>query len=75
MTELLSTYSPEGLCYRVDLRLRPEASWVRSVSRLKSARQYYATRARDWELQMLIKPVSPPATPRRALTCWISWSP
>jgi len=55
MTELLSTYSPEGLCYRVDLRLRPEGKLGEICQSLESARQYYATRARDWELQMLIK--------------------
>ncbi len=55
MTELLSTYSPEGLCYRVDLRLRPEGKLGEICQSLESARQYYATRGRDWELQMLIK--------------------
>ena len=55
MTELLSTYSPEGLCYRVDLRLRPDGRLGEICQSLESARQYYATRGRDWELQMLIK--------------------
>ncbi len=55
MTELLSTYSPEGLCYRVDLRLRPDGKLGEICQSLESARQYYATRGRDWELQMLIK--------------------
>ncbi len=55
MTELLSTYSPEGLCYRVDLRLRPEGKLGEICQSLESARQYYETRGRDWELQMLIK--------------------
>ena len=26
LTELLSTHTPEGFCYRVDLRLRPEGT-------------------------------------------------
>ncbi len=55
MTELLSTYSPEGMCYRVDLRLRPEGKLGEICQSLDSAKHYYATRARDWELQMLIK--------------------
>ncbi len=55
MTELLSTYSPEGLCYRVDLRLRPDGKLGEICQSIGSSRQYYATRARDWELQMLIK--------------------
>ena len=55
MTEVLSTYSPEGLCYRVDLRLRPDGKLGEMCQSLESVKQYYATRARDWELQMLIK--------------------
>jgi glutamate-ammonia-ligase adenylyltransferase len=54
-TELLSTYTPEGLCYRVDLRLRPEGKLGEICISLDGAKQYYARRARDWELQMLIK--------------------
>jgi [glutamine synthetase] adenylyltransferase / [glutamine synthetase]-adenylyl-L-tyrosine phosphorylase len=54
-TELLSTYTPEGLCYRVDLRLRPEGKLGEICVSLEGARQYYERRARDWELQMLIK--------------------
>jgi glutamate-ammonia-ligase adenylyltransferase len=55
MTELLSTYTPEGMCYRVDLRLRPDGSLGEVCQPLEGARQYYSTRGRDWELQMLIK--------------------
>jgi [glutamine synthetase] adenylyltransferase / [glutamine synthetase]-adenylyl-L-tyrosine phosphorylase len=54
-TSLLSTYTTEGLCYRVDLRLRPEGSLGEVCISLDGARDYYAKRARDWELQMLIK--------------------
>jgi glutamate-ammonia-ligase adenylyltransferase len=54
-TELLSTYTAEGLCYRVDLRLRPDGSLGEVCISLDGARKYYQTRARDWELQMLIK--------------------
>ena len=55
LTELLSTYTAEGLCYRVDLRLRPEGSLGEVCISLDGARRYYSGRARDWELQMLIK--------------------
>ncbi|MEP6714524.1 MAG: glutamine-synthetase adenylyltransferase [Terriglobia bacterium] len=55
MTALLSTYTPEGMCYRVDLRLRPDGSLGEVCQPLEGAKQYYATRGRDWELQMLIK--------------------
>lgn len=54
-TGLLSTYTAEGLCYRVDLRLRPEGRLGEVAISLEGARQYYRHRARDWELQMLIK--------------------
>lgn len=55
LTNLLSTYTPEGLCYRVDLRLRPEGSLGDVAISLEGARNYYQNRARDWELQMMIK--------------------
>jgi glutamate-ammonia-ligase adenylyltransferase len=54
-TELLSTYTAEGMCYRVDLRLRPDGSLGEVCISLEGAKSYYQTRARDWELQMLIK--------------------
>ena len=54
-TELLSTYTSEGLCYRMDLRLRPDGSLGEVCISLDGAKAYYQTRARDWELQMLIK--------------------
>jgi glutamate-ammonia-ligase adenylyltransferase len=55
LTRLLSAYTPEGMCYRVDLRLRPEGSLGEVCISLEGARQYYEARARDWELQMMIK--------------------
>jgi [glutamine synthetase] adenylyltransferase / [glutamine synthetase]-adenylyl-L-tyrosine phosphorylase len=55
LTDLLSTYTAEGMCYRVDLRLRPDGSLGEVCISLDGARRYYAGRARDWELQMLIK--------------------
>ena len=55
MTDMLSTYTPEGMCYRVDLRLRPDGRFGEVCHSLEGAKQYYASRGRDWELQMLIK--------------------
>ncbi len=55
ITNLLSTYTAEGLCYRIDLRLRPEGTLGEVSISLAAAKDYYANRARDWELQMLIK--------------------
>ncbi|MEN6537743.1 MAG: glutamine-synthetase adenylyltransferase [Bryobacteraceae bacterium] len=55
LTELLSTYTPEGKCYRVDLRLRPDGRLGEICISLDGAREYYSGRARDWELQMLIR--------------------
>ncbi|HMF75339.1 MAG TPA: hypothetical protein VK604_06715, partial [Bryobacteraceae bacterium] len=54
-TNLLSTHTAAGLCYRVDLRLRPEGTLGEVCISLDAAKQYYSKRARDWELQMLIK--------------------
>ncbi|HLY17909.1 MAG TPA: hypothetical protein VKR61_11840 [Bryobacteraceae bacterium] len=54
-TELLSTYSADGSCYRVDLRLRPDGRLGEVCISLEGAQHYYQERARDWEKQMLIK--------------------
>jgi len=51
LTHMLSTYTPEGLCYRVDLRLRPEGKLGEVCISLEGAERYYSSRARDWELQ------------------------
>ena len=55
LTSLLSAHTSGGTCYRVDLRLRPDGSQGEVCTSLEAARQYYAGRARDWELQMMIK--------------------
>jgi len=54
-TQLLSTYTAEGQCYRVDLRLRPDGTLGEIAISSEGARDYYGGRARDWEKQMLIK--------------------
>jgi len=54
-TALLSSYTADGQCYRVDLRLRPDGTLGEIAISLEGARSYYSSRARDWEKQMLIK--------------------
>ena len=54
-TALLSSYTAEGQCYRVDLRLRPDGTLGEIAVSEEGARVYYSERARDWEKQMLIK--------------------
>src|SRR5215472_16260547 len=54
-TGLLSSYTSDGQCYRVDLRLRPDGTLGEICISLEGARSYYEQRARDWEKQMLIK--------------------
>ncbi len=54
-SDLLSIYTAEGMCYRVDLRLRPDGSLGEVCMSLDGALKYYRSRARDWELQMMIK--------------------
>jgi glutamate-ammonia-ligase adenylyltransferase len=49
LTALLSAYTPEGLCYRVDLRLRPEGSLGEVCISLEGARQLaHATLSRHF---------------------------
>lgn len=55
LCDTLSTYTAEGMCYRVDLRLRPEGRIGEICISLDAAKAYYKNRARDWELQMLLK--------------------
>ena len=55
LTGLLSMVTPEGFSYRIDLRLRPEGNAGELVIPLSAAAHYYFQRARDWELQMLLK--------------------
>jgi glutamate-ammonia-ligase adenylyltransferase len=55
LTALLGAHTPEGMVYRVDLRLRPEGRHGEVALPASVALDYYQQRARDWELQMLIK--------------------
>ena len=54
-TALLSSYTADGQCYRVDLRLRPDGTLGEICISADGAKTYYRERARDWEKQMLIK--------------------
>lgn len=71
LTQLLSETTDEGFAYRVDLRLRPEGGAGELVSTLHGAVDYYRGRARDWELQMLIK-ARPVAGDRRLAERFLS---
>ena len=51
----LTDMTPEGALFRVDMRLRPEGQQGDLAVSIPSALQYYRTRAREWELQMLIR--------------------
>jgi len=55
ITRTITQVTPHGSIFRVDLRLRPEGDQGDLAISLKSALEYYEHRARDWELQMLIK--------------------
>lgn len=55
VTRSITQSTPYGPVFRVDLRLRPEGDMGDMTISLKSALEYYEHRARDWELQMLIK--------------------
>ncbi|MCC7155408.1 MAG: glutamine-synthetase adenylyltransferase [Bryobacterales bacterium] len=73
LTELLSTHSSKGFCYRVDLRLRPDGRYGEVCISLDGAQGYYTQRARDWELQMLIKArvCAGDAGPGKAFLKWV----
>jgi glutamate-ammonia-ligase adenylyltransferase len=55
ITRTIAQATPQGQVFRVDLRLRPEGDQGDLAISLRSALEYYEHRARDWELQMLIK--------------------
>ena len=55
ITRTITQPTSQGQVFRIDLRLRPEGDQGDLAISLRSAREYYEHRARDWELQMLIK--------------------
>lgn len=52
---LITALTPEGKVFRVDFRLRPEGRQGELAVSLPAALKYYRRRARDWELQALVK--------------------
>ena len=55
ITRTITQATTQGEVFRVDLRLRPEGEQGDLAISMNSAREYYEHRARDWEMQMLIK--------------------
>jgi glutamate-ammonia-ligase adenylyltransferase len=55
VVRLLSEATDLGLCYRVDLRLRPEGEHGPIVISLESAMHYYDLLGRTWERQAFVK--------------------
>ncbi len=55
LTTVLSTATPEGALFRVDLRLRPEGTVGPVVCSIDDALHYYATRGRTWERLAFLK--------------------
>ena len=55
IVKMLSEATPEGAVFRIDMRLRPEGQQGDLAVSYATAIEYYKTRGREWELQMLIK--------------------
>jgi [glutamine synthetase] adenylyltransferase / [glutamine synthetase]-adenylyl-L-tyrosine phosphorylase len=55
IVKMLSEATPEGAVFRIDMRLRPEGQQGDLALSYATALEYYRTRGREWELQMLIK--------------------
>ena len=55
LLRLVTESTPEGAVFRVDLRLRPQGSEGELVISVPAAVDYYRNRAREWELQSLIR--------------------
>lgn len=55
LIQLIAGVTPEGPVFRVDLRLRPQGGEGDLAISLPAALDYYQRRAREWELQMLLK--------------------
>jgi len=53
--KLLAERTPDGFCYRVDLRLRPFGNSGPTVVSLPALEHYYLVHGRDWERYAMIK--------------------
>ena len=68
--KLITAFTSEGAVFRVDLRLRPQGQEGDIAVSVPVALDYYRTRGREWEQQMLIKTrwsAGDPATAREFL--------
>jgi glutamate-ammonia-ligase adenylyltransferase len=54
-TATLEDVTEDGMCWRVDLRLRPEGSRGPLVNALAAAERYYETWGRTWERAALVR--------------------
>ncbi|HTA65460.1 MAG TPA: bifunctional [glutamate--ammonia ligase]-adenylyl-L-tyrosine phosphorylase/[glutamate--ammonia-ligase] adenylyltransferase, partial [Xanthomonadaceae bacterium] len=55
LIQLLDEVTPEGFCYRVDMRLRPFGGIGRLALSFGAMEQYYQAEGRDWERYAWIK--------------------
>lgn len=55
LTAVLTAHTPEGVLFRVDLRLRPEGMVGSLTSSDQDALHYYANRGRTWERLAFLK--------------------
>lgn len=55
ITDAISRITPDGLVFRVDLRLRPEGRAGDIANPIDGYRRHYASRGQSWERQALIK--------------------
>ncbi len=55
LIQLLDEVTPDGFCYRVDMRLRPFGSVGRLALSFAAMEQYYQSEGRDWERYAWIK--------------------
>jgi len=55
LIRLLTSYTKDGLAYRVDVRLRPEGTRGPLISTMDALERYYSRDAHSWEVQALLK--------------------
>lgn len=55
LIRLLTSYTKDGLAYRVDMRLRPDGTKGPLISTVDSLNRYYSRAAHFWEFQALLK--------------------
>src|SRR5262245_34418818 len=55
VVRLLQTVTADGMCFRVDLRLRPHGSRAPVCQTAASAAAYYDREGRTWERQAMVK--------------------